>query len=140
MPTTVVTFSNAFIKAIKEDDADEVLSTIKGGQDVNAFNADDGMTALHMACAEGATKVITALLSLKADTNLETPELLETCLHMAAKTYREDTEGKMEYEDMIPELVNAGAMAFPDRGGNSTSHKETYTKQAYQVLNAMYEV
>eukprot|EP00959_Pyramimonas_sp_CCMP1952_P278507 5823143-Pyramimonas_sp.AAC.1 len=95
MPATVITFSNAFVKAIQEDDEDEVKAVIKAGQDVNAFNADNGLTALHMACAAGATKVITVLLSLKADPNLEEPETLETCLHLAAKTYREDTEGKM---------------------------------------------
>jgi ankyrin repeat protein len=113
----IITFSNAFVKAIEEDEADEVTRVIKNGQSVNAFNQDDGMTAMHKACKMGATKVVTALIGLKADLNLEMAESLETCLHLAALTYRDDTEGKMEIEDMISELVKAGALAFPARSG-----------------------
>merc|ERR1712222_233591 len=80
-------------------------------------NQDDGVTAMHIACKMGSTKVVTALIGLKADLNLEMAESLETCLHLAALTYRDDTEGKMEIEDMISELVKAGALAFPARSG-----------------------
>jgi hypothetical protein len=122
--------------------------------------------------------VVKVLLAKKADTNLENADTLETCLHLAAATYRNDEEGetpdvyisradhvslletgwgfmsyrrwnmtwpagrrskwdgvcprccvvsdsrgcrsgagKIEYEDLIQDLVKAGAMAFPDRGG-----------------------
>ena len=130
--------------------------------------------------------MVNALLRKKADTNIENADTLETCLHLACTTYRDDPDGgfrlspqrdslwrvegpaerrvahaawahppqshsknpsgvsvgvlwiavivalwleltrlvaerrgagKMEYEDLIQDLVKAGAMAFPDRSG-----------------------
>lgn len=100
-----------------EDNVEEVEATLDSAEafEVSTVDPDDGYTALQKACKAGATKVISMLLKRKADPNYENAQTLETCLHLAADTYREDPDGKIEYEDMIQELVAAGALCFPDR-------------------------
>jgi hypothetical protein len=41
--------------------------------------------------------VVKVLLARKADTNLENADTLETCLHLACTTYRDDPDGKRPF-------------------------------------------
>eukprot|EP00239_Pterosperma_sp_CCMP1384_P008591 CAMPEP_0197858548 /NCGR_PEP_ID=MMETSP1438-20131217/32412_1 /TAXON_ID=1461541 /ORGANISM="Pterosperma sp., Strain CCMP1384" /LENGTH=186 /DNA_ID=CAMNT_0043474741 /DNA_START=29 /DNA_END=589 /DNA_ORIENTATION=+ len=106
-----------FYKAIEEDQDEEVAEMISNGVNVNEPDPETGYFPLHKACKAGATKVIKVLCEKGADANSENASTYETPLHLAAATYRDDPDGKIEFEDMIVDLVKYGCMAFPDRNG-----------------------
>lgn len=54
------------------------------------------------------------LLEAGADPNLDDAQLA-TCLHVACSTYANDETGDFCFEDMVPALVEGGALAFRDR-------------------------
>lgn len=52
------------------------------------------------------------LLARKADTNLENADTLETCLHLAAATYRNDEQGETLTYMLIICLIGDGTWIF----------------------------
>eukprot|EP00854_Cymbomonas_tetramitiformis_P010494 gene10494-12412_t len=81
---------------------------------LNYQDPETGRTALHHACLTGKIDVAKALLEAGCDPNIDDADL-NTCLHIAAKTYADDTTGDMAIEDIIGVLVDGGAMSFKNR-------------------------
>mmetsp|Transcript_10920 Transcript_10920/g.12849 ORF Transcript_10920/g.12849 Transcript_10920/m.12849 type:complete len:211 (-) Transcript_10920:283-915(-) len=78
---------------------------------------ETGHSALHKAALNGKLDVVKVLLEAGCDPNLDDANL-QTCLHIAAKVYAEDTTGDFCFEDTIVALVEGGAMSLSDRDNN----------------------
>jgi hypothetical protein len=105
-------------------DMRKVEAQLTAGVDVDG-RAGDGQSALLIACSEGYTRIVTALLAAKADTSLTNSQTLFTPLHAAAHK---------GYMDCVAALLEAGAdLGAKNRRGKTALQLATQKKRAAVV-------
>ena len=91
--------NEAFLKAVKACQVDEIRGLLAKGADVNAKETEKGDTALHYAAVDGNTEIANILVANGADINMKDNDG-NTALHRAVL---------MDYKEMVKLLIAAGA-------------------------------
>lgn len=102
------------LKAVKDNDVQEVRSRLNKGANVNARNAD-GVPALIVATDFGNVELATFLLDAGANVDARTADRAETALMRAS------TSGKMPVLHML--LERKAELDHEDRGGQTALMK-----------------